>query len=277
MTTLSLIISIIAKYFLHYGNTKLYEGVIKYCSFKDDDGEEQLRISNEDFPIYSIIVYDFCLKDGEEFDIERYLGEKKKKITSSEKVFVDCYKYFQLEIEKRLEKLELAQKIVWLNSFRDAVINLKIIQITSDKEQEGYIIFETLNARGLPLEQHELIKNYIFMYNRDSVGSDLPKEKWDLIIKNVDSIKNSNLSAFISHYISHAFGKVSKKEEYSIVRANIKKHEVSDFLDDLLYKSELYYSFCEVGESKSPCVKYVFNFLNNIRNKQFRPILLSLF
>lgn len=80
---------------------------------------------------------------------------------------------------------------------------LKAIEISVDKEQEGHIIFEILNSRGLPLEQHELLKNYLFMYYPKSIGSDIAKDKWNQIVSNVEGVSLSSLKHFITHYIKN--------------------------------------------------------------------------
>lgn len=62
-----------------------------------------------------------------------------------------------------------------------AILKMKCVSIVADNEQEGYIIFEILNSRGVPLQMYELIKNYIFMYSRENNGFDVAKNKLDQI------------------------------------------------------------------------------------------------
>ena len=116
------------------------------------------------------------------------------------------------------------------------------------------------------------------MYYKDSVGSDIAKDKWNAIISNVEGSSLSSLKRFISHYITHRFGKVAKSLEYDTIKKAVPKENVKDFLDDLLFKSELYKSFSYVDDDKyTPTINYVLRFLINNNNYQFRPILLSLF
>ena len=47
---------------------------------------------------------------------------------------------------------------------RDALIAISYVNIISSTEEDSYTIFEILNARGLDLEDYELLKNYIMRY-----------------------------------------------------------------------------------------------------------------
>ncbi len=278
LTTITILLAVISKLFAINNEPKLYEGIRKYCILKMDDGSEKMRIVNEDFTVFSNIVYDYFLFPCNMLPLEKFFEKENIVISKNGLSFVKCYQYFYDYITEYLSSLSGEKSIEWLSSFRDAIINLKAIEITVDKEQEGYIIFEILNSRGMPLEQHELLKNYIFMYYKDSVGSDIAKDKWNKIIFNVDGDSLSSLKRFISHYITHRFGKVPKALEYATIKKEVPKDNVKDFLDDLLFKSELYNSFSNINESKyTPTINYVLKFLINNNNYQFRPILLSLF
>ena len=40
---------------------------------------------------------------------------------------------------------------------------LAVVEITADRDDNPHRIFESLNARGVPLTQADLLRNYIFM------------------------------------------------------------------------------------------------------------------
>ena len=278
LTSLTLLISVISKKFLFLSEDKLYEGIRKYCVYKDDSGNDKIRLVSDDVSTFSNIVFDYFEQEHICNSIDEYFEQEKIDVSKSNCIFVECFNYFEKYIDNVLISMDAVEQVNWLIKLRDAIINLKAIEIVVDKEQEGHIIFEILNSRGVPLEQNELLKNYIFMYYPNSVGSDIAKDKWNKIISNIEGQSISSLKRFISHYITHVFGKVSQKQEYRTIRDNVDKKSVKPFLDDLVFKSEMYKDFNNpYGSNYSPTIKYVLQFLLNNNNYQFRPILLSFF
>ena len=63
---------------------------------------------------------------------------------------------------------------------------MQTIEIIVDSEVDGYRTFETLNARGIPLEQHELIKNFIYSYLRTKTGREKVATTWSKIKRNTE-------------------------------------------------------------------------------------------
>ncbi len=70
-----------------------------------------------------------------------------------DKNVIDALKFFT----NKLNTLE-NEKILQI---RDALIGISYVNIISSTEEDSYTIFEILNARGLDLEDYELLKNYI--------------------------------------------------------------------------------------------------------------------
>ena len=59
-----------------------------------------------------------------------------------------------------------------------AVLNrLAVVEITADRDDNPYRIFESLNARGVPLTQADLLRNYVFML-LPTRGERLYQEVW---------------------------------------------------------------------------------------------------
>ena len=84
---------------------------------------------------------------------------------------MDAFKFFS----GRIDALDNDR----LLSLRDAVINIGYVEIISSTEEDSYTIFEILNARGLALEDHELLKNYIMRYLQPVERRDDAKRIWE--------------------------------------------------------------------------------------------------
>ena len=76
--------------------------------------------------------------------------------------------------------------------------------------EEGFNIFEILNARGVDLEQHELIKNYILKYIQPRSDIDRAKIKWNELEDSLFIDQRPVIGNFFTHYVAHRFEKPTK-------------------------------------------------------------------
>lgn len=86
------------------------------------------------------------------------------------------YVFFREQLKKELD-INGAKKIDTVKLQRVILERLDVVHITLDKSDNPYIIFESLNYKGTPLTQADLVRNYFFM--------NLPSEKHDEIYEDV--------------------------------------------------------------------------------------------
>lgn len=73
-----------------------------------------------------------------------------------------AHAHFLSEINKQLAELaDPQERLAQLINLRDNILRARVIQIELMSEEDGFMVFETLNARGLDLELPDLIKNLI--------------------------------------------------------------------------------------------------------------------
>lgn len=187
-------------------------------------------------------------------------------------------KYFEDRLDSLLSvKANDKEKKNYLYQLRDSILNLDVIQIVANGKNDGYVIFQVLNSRGKPLDTFELLKNYIFTYIKIVDGSDTASLIWEEILSNteIENVSNASIVKFLTNYITHRFGKTSKKQEFDTIISQIKKSEVKKLLDDLKKKSKIYRNIV-TGSGYNDQINYVLSFLNTFKITQFRPILLSI-
>lgn len=114
-------------------------------------------------------------------------------------------------------------KIDYLSKLKKKLSETELIEIRVSNDNDGYRIFETLNARGVPLEQHELIKNFIFSYMRSKTKQAKTYSAWEKILSNLTSDSKDSIKNFIRHYCIHYFEKSKGKNEFKIIRDFTKK------------------------------------------------------
>ena len=89
-----------------------------------------------------------------------------------ESLVVQAHDFFQLQVEKWLQEKpdELAERADALETVITAM--LQVIVIDLDDKDDPNVIFETLNARGTPLEQSDLVKNFVMAQSGETEDED---------------------------------------------------------------------------------------------------------
>lgn len=129
-----------------------------------------------------------------------------------------------------------------LTGVRDKVLQLKLILVTVDDEDNAYIIFETLNSRGLNLRVSDLMKNHLFRHlKKKNAKVDVPKVKWESIL---DLFEKSSASISLDSYLHHQWlsnhDYVSGTKLFRKIKAEIGKAEASTYLDSLVADARRY-------------------------------------
>lgn len=103
----------------------------------------------------------------------------------------DAYDYFTKKLSSQKAELELEK-------LRGVIINnLILVNIDVDKTENPYLIFESLNAKGTPLTQADLIRNYIFMKISDE---DKQKELYRNFWRPMEVLLKNELEKFFWRY-----------------------------------------------------------------------------
>src|SRR5699024_9084703 len=84
--------------------------------------------------------------------------------------------------------------IVELKALRDKFLSLKLVFIQLDNEDDAYLIFETLNARGRDLRTSDLVKNLLLKTIKSANTTyDSPKQAWNKLVKGFDDISENDV------------------------------------------------------------------------------------
>jgi len=114
-----------------------------------------------------------------------------------------------------------------------------IISISVTSDTDAYIIFETLNDRGMDLSTADLLKNYLF--SKAGADDDLRRtqENW----RNLTTILNQiNITTFLRHYWLAKHERVTDKRLYERIKKHLDKAHVTvkAFVEDLVNSADIY-------------------------------------
>lgn len=179
-----------------------------------------------------------------------------------------------------------------LRKLYDQVGTLIVGTLTTQSDEEATSIFESLNSKGLPLLQSDLIKNKIFSQLREKEPLDKAKTSWSQIKENLES-KNvlannypfTTLEDFVTTYWKT---NISNSAVYKIYTAfseklNAKELTTTNFLEELceyssdygiIYGNKTGYNFSENNWDE------IDNYLNLLvkwlKIKQVYPVILQI-
>ena len=87
-----------------------------------------------------------------------------------ESLIVQAHEFFQLQVRKWLQDGTgpIEHRIDALEAAATSMLQMVVIDLGS--QDDPNLIFETLNARGTPLEQSDLIKNFVLSREGDPQG-----------------------------------------------------------------------------------------------------------
>jgi Protein of unknown function DUF262/Protein of unknown function (DUF1524) len=116
----------------------------------------------------------------------------------------------------------------------------RVVVLDVPDEANAYLIFETLNDRGLDLTIADLLKNYLF--SRAGTKIETVKQNWDRAIGALDAGDDDKLqTTFLRHYWSSQYGYTREKELYrSIKKRVMSKEEAVKFSRELVDAAKQY-------------------------------------
>lgn len=207
-----------------------FDGTKPYVITTNERNKKIVVLDAENNSSYERIVKQLLVETPESLKDKTVSSFLEKSSNSSDKNVIAAFKFFITEIEKYIS--DDNEKIVFL---RNAIRDIEFINITATSEEDSYTIFEILNARGLDLEDHELLKNYIMRYIEPESTRDKAKQEWREI---EEKLGNTNLKKFIRHYTIHRYGtqrsKSNKMSDYKIIQKNNERHDTQGLLDDII-------------------------------------------
>ena len=180
----------------------------------------------------------------------------------------DCFEFFYYNL-----KTEVANDKNKLTSYFKAIQDIKYINIVAKNDEDAFTIFEILNARGQPLKDFELLRNYL-LKNADLSEKETVKE----CLSTIEDYLGKDIELFLKHYAMHKYGEKTDKAEkrpYKIITSREKGNDKKILLQDLLKKA-CYYNKITTYNNCSELEKKIFSFFKPRRQQQFRPIVLSL-
>lgn len=264
--TLTILLSSILYAFKRRGLFEDAGGTKKYLVATDVKNNEHVIVSPGNHLTLERIVLGVIEVDGTSASSTTPTAFAKERCASATKdsLIVKAFQHFSTCLERMPDDKLIA--------FRNAVISTSYVSISSSTEEDSYTIFEILNARGIELEDHELLKNYIMRYINPVEKRDDAKIVWS----EIEQLLGSNMKPFLRQYAIQRYRLTQKDKEgpYKKIRDSADPVKASELLFDLKKKAEYYAEIVTPTTGDRNAEILLFFKAHNV--KVFRPLLMSL-
>ena len=190
--------------------------------------------------------------------INGHPNEKENQITRAYTFFEKKFRQIELEPEK-LKKV--------ITSY------FSVVSIVLDADDNPYLVFESLNAKGRPLTQADLIRNFFFMRINVDSQDDVYKSYW----LPMQTALNEDLTEFIRHYLMKDGNIIKQGDVYYALKDSVSTTNAIDYLKNLKEYSIYYHRFKYPEFEQEPELQRMFRRLNRIEVTTAYPLLLNFY
>ena len=175
----------------------------------------------------------------------------------------NAYKFFERKLRQSSLNIQTVKKII--------VNNLSVVSIVLDLDDNPHLVFESLNAKGRPLTQSDLIRNYFIMKIHINEQEEIYSQYWKPMQDNL----GESLTEFIRHYLMKDGRQVKQSDVYFSLKDIVNKGNVLECLKDIAifakYYQKLLYPEYEVNIN----IRRALNRLSRIEVTTAYPFLLN--
>jgi uncharacterized protein with ParB-like and HNH nuclease domain len=260
----------VAKFLLIDGQQRLTSIFILLTLLRNKARENQ----NQEFAdeINNTLLVNPYKKDNDFFklmptqvDRETYMNFINGRPNETDNQLTRAYNFFDKKLKQTQLEHENLKKII--TSY------FSVVSIVLDADDNPYLVFESLNAKGRPLTQADLIRNYFFMRIHVDKQDEVYNEYW----QPMQTALNDNLTEYIRHFLMRDGNIVKQTDVYYALKESVTTTNAIDYLKELkrfsvYYQRLIYPSF----EPEEDLQKY-FRRLKRIEVTTAYPLLLNFY
>jgi uncharacterized protein with ParB-like and HNH nuclease domain len=191
-----------------------------------------------------------------------------------------AYDFFKTKLAKEVdsneEKISINRILIVLKQ------SLQVVAINLSPDDDPYLIFESLNFKGTPLTQADLVKNYLLMRFRHSISQNGEQERiyftyWEPLEK----MLGSHLTEFLRHYMMKDGDDIKQGGIYAAIRTKLKMMDSPDATESevksIQRHGNFYAKFLLPSEESATAIRQRLTNLQDLKVTTSYPLLLRLF
>jgi hypothetical protein len=149
--------------------------------------------------------------------------------------------------------------------------NLSTVSIVLDRDDDPHLVFESLNAKGRPLTQSDLIRNYFFMKIHVNEQETIYSRFWEPM----QIALGENLTECIRHYLMKDGKIVKQSEVYFSLKDFIGEEDALRHLQKLARFASYYKKLLQPEAEPNPGVRRALQRINRLEVTTTYPFLLN--
>jgi hypothetical protein len=101
---------------------------------------------------------------------------------------------------------------------------LQVVMINLDENDDPYLVFESLNSKGEPLKQADLVRNYLLMRFKHTAGTGGEQETiYSTLWKPLEDMLGASLTEFMRHYTMRFGDDLRQGGIYAAIKGRMKE------------------------------------------------------
>lgn len=195
-----------------------------------------------------------------------------------ESLIVQAHEFFQLQVRKWLQDATgpVEHRIDALEAATTSMLQMVVIDL--GPQDDPNLIFETLNARGTPLEQSDLIKNFVLspeQNQQDDIWGNLDDEWWRMEVRQ-GRLYRPRLDVLLNYWLAMRTGsEVSPSRVFDVFRSYVDGREVHAVMSRVHGDLVNYRDF-ESTKGRSAVEKSFYYHVDVMQARVITPVLLLL-
>ncbi|MBN1997597.1 DUF262 domain-containing protein [candidate division KSB1 bacterium] len=174
-----------------------------------------------------------------------------------------CYQFFERKLKQEGVEVQAVNSVI--------TNRLSVVSIVLDVDDNPHLVFESLNAKGRPLTQADLIRNYFFMRIHVDEQENIHAKYWEPM----QTALGDNLTECIRHYLMRNGSFVKQSDVYFILKDRVGQSDALTALKDIAVFAGYYQKFLAPENEPNIEIRAALLRLNRLEVTTAYPFLLN--
>lgn len=199
-----------------------------------------------------------------QIDREAFQSIMKKENAGLDVPIFQAYAYFKKKLERSNISGETIKRMI--------TDRLSVVSIVLDRDDNPYLVFESLNAKGAPLTQADLIRNFFFLRIHPERQEKMHAEYWEPMERLLDD----RLTDYIRHFLMKSGEFVREDSVYFTLKERLGEGDAIDHLRKIHQGATRYVRLIRPAEHETePLLQVALERLNRLNVTVYNPFLLN--